>query len=43
MPCHRRKPTYRKKSQARRHGAISYGSRNHREYKVKHGWRTSKK
>jgi hypothetical protein len=43
MPCRRKKATYKNKRQAKIHGAITYGSKRHREYKTKKGWRTSKK
>jgi len=42
MPC-RRRPTYPSKKEAARHGAITYGSGKHREYKVKSGWRTARR
>lgn len=38
MPCRRRKPTYKTKKAAKRHGAITYGKGNTRVYRVKGGW-----
>lgn len=43
MPCRRKKATYKSKKTAAQHGAITYGSNRHQEYKVKGGWRTTKK
>lgn len=39
----RKKGVFKSKRAAARHGAITYGSKSHREYKVKGGWSTSKK
>lgn len=43
MPCGRKKPTYKSKASAKRHGAITYGSKQYHVYKVKKGWRVAKK
>jgi len=45
MPCSgkRRRPTYKSKADAKRHGAISYGGGNYYVYKVKHGFKAAKK
>jgi hypothetical protein len=42
MPCGRKRPTYKKKSQAKKHGYITYGKGNFRVGKVKGGWRVYK-
>jgi len=43
MPCKRKKPVFKSKKAAEKHGAITYGSGKHREYKVKGGWSSTKK
>jgi hypothetical protein len=43
MPCGRKRPTYKAKADAKRHGAITYGDGNYHVYKVKSGWKVAKK
>lgn len=48
MPCRRRKATYTSKKAVVKHGHITYGkyksgARKFRVYRVKSGWRASKK
>jgi len=43
MPCRRAKPTYSTKGQAKRHGAITYGSGKYTVRKAKSGWKAYKK
>ena len=43
MPCKRKKPTYKKKKSAQRHGAITCGSKKYRVRKVKGGYRAYEK
>ena len=43
MPCGRKRPTYKRKGDAKRHGAITYGSGNYSVYKVKSGWKARRK
>lgn len=38
MPCEKTRPTYKKKSEAKRHGAISYAGK-YRVRKTKSGYR----
>ena len=38
----RKRPTYKKKKDAKRHGAITYGSGNYQVYEVKGGYKVRK-
>lgn len=43
LGCGRKKPTYRSKKSAKRHGAITYGKGKFYVREVKSGWRAYKK